>query len=70
MPLGPAVQNVGDASPTNDLLLLVALDEHGNFQPFKCHIIFEMHFENCLQIPDFASQGKDLYFPHMYAVIL
>ncbi|XP_052211449.1 uncharacterized protein LOC127814178 isoform X2 [Diospyros lotus] len=29
IPLGPAIQHVGEASPTDDLLLLVALDEYG-----------------------------------------
>ncbi|KAL7166564.1 hypothetical protein ACSBR2_037269 [Camellia fascicularis] len=29
IPLGPAIQHVGEANPTDDLSLLVALDEHG-----------------------------------------
>ncbi|KAI8530784.1 hypothetical protein RHMOL_Rhmol11G0086100 [Rhododendron molle] len=29
IPVGPAIQHVGEANPTDDLLLLVALDEHG-----------------------------------------
>ncbi|KAG5524478.1 hypothetical protein RHGRI_031218 [Rhododendron griersonianum] len=29
IPVGPAIQHVGEANPTDDLSLLVALDEHG-----------------------------------------
>ncbi|XP_057477808.1 uncharacterized protein LOC130765414 isoform X2 [Actinidia eriantha] len=29
IPMGPAIQHVGEANPTDDLALLVALDEHG-----------------------------------------
>lgn len=29
IPVGPAIQHVGEVKPTDDLLLLVALDEHG-----------------------------------------
>lgn len=31
IPLGPSIQHVGEAKPTDDLSLLVALDENGNF---------------------------------------
>ena len=31
IPLGPPHQHVGEADPTDDITLLVALDEHGNF---------------------------------------
>jgi len=29
IPVGPSIQNVEEASPSDDLTLLVALDEHG-----------------------------------------
>ena len=32
IPLGPPHQHVGEASPSDDLTLIVALDEHGNFK--------------------------------------
>lgn len=32
LPLGPPHQHVGEANPTDDLTLLVALDEHGMFR--------------------------------------
>lgn len=34
IPVGPAIQHVGEANPTDDLSLLVALDEQGNFLQF------------------------------------
>lgn len=30
IPVGPPIQHVGEAKPTDVLSLLVALDEHGN----------------------------------------
>lgn len=32
IPLGPPHQHVGEARPSDDLSLIVALDEHGKFQ--------------------------------------
>ncbi|XAR70738.1 Alpha-glucosidase [Bertholletia excelsa] len=34
IPFGPAIQHVGQAKPTDDLSLLVALDEHGKAEGF------------------------------------
>ena len=35
IPVGPPYQHVGEANPTDDLCLFVALDEHGNVQRVK-----------------------------------
>jgi alpha-glucosidase (family GH31 glycosyl hydrolase) len=35
IPLGPPHQHVGEANPSDDLTLLVALDEHGKFDAFS-----------------------------------
>lgn len=35
IPLGPPHQHVGEANPSDDLTLLVALDEHGKFIDFS-----------------------------------
>ena len=35
IPLGPPHQHVGESNPSDDLTLLVALDEHGKFGAFN-----------------------------------
>lgn len=35
IPLGPPHQHVGESKPSDDLTLLVALDEHGKFGAFN-----------------------------------
>lgn len=40
IPVGPPIQHIGEANPTDDLSLIIALDEYGNI---FLNINFSMH---------------------------
>lgn len=42
IPMGPTVQHVGETKPTDELFLMIALDENGNFL-FNC-LTFRLYF--------------------------
>lgn len=61
IPVGPAIQHVGEANPTDDLSLLVALDEHGNFSAVRCRMIrlkLIIKLQNCLIAKQICKIGN------------
>lgn len=67
IPVGPAYQHVNEANPTDDLTLLVALDEHGNLL-LNIHpvvlLIRPVTITNCLITPSTVKETLWLDWPY------